>query len=684
MDKETGLLLSRKTIFSVKSIADFTPWLDRYSPEDKDKILHAADWSEKLHGDQKRASGEPYFIHPLQVATVLVGMQMDSDTIIAALLHDVLEDTDTSRNDMRRIFGKQVESLVNGVTKISILKAKSKTVQGADTIRKMLFAMTKDIRVIIIKLADKYHNMSTLEYLPENKRKAIASECLDIYAPLADRLGISWLKVELEDLSLKHLNPAVYDQIKTHLTIKKSERAEYLERVEKAIYKAAAKGGFKVLVTARAKHFYSIYKKMKNKDKMLEEIFDLMGIRILCESDNDCYALLGLVHRIWPPIEGRFKDYIAMPKDNQYQSLHTTVMGCNGRLIEIQIRTFMMHTTAEYGIAAHWSYKRGNRGAVNPGDLAIINKLKRWNGIRFDSDDFLEEIKRDLLKDSIYLFTPKGEIIELPRGSTPVDFAYYIHTEVGNHCIGAKADGSILPLNAELKNTQVIEILTSVKGRPHLNWLRFVKTEKARSKIRQWLNKNDETIIVDKNIIAKKKPLPASPQKQETAAPSEGMEIVKRVIDGAKFVFKIGNEKNIMISLARCCNPMTGDDIIGYISRGRGIIVHRRDCPNLIHINDFEDRSVEVEWEAFSPKSVKKFQVRSRMTNDLFSEIEGAIKKYRGHLIEGKLEEDGRNNLSGSFTVELDKGEDYKKVLKSIRAIPSIIFIQSASEYDRG
>jgi len=674
--------LSKKAIFSVNSLEDFIPRLEKYTQEEKDLIITAARWAQDLHEDQKRASGEPYFIHPLQVATILVGMQMDYETIIASLLHDILEDTGTSRIEMRKIFGKQVEALVNGVTKISILKAKSKTELGAETIRKMLIAMTKDIRVIIIKLADKYHNMSTLEFLPEAKRKAIATECLDIYAPLADRLGISWLKAELEDLSLKHLQPAIYDQIKAYLTAKKSERTDYLNRVEKAIYKASEKAGFKVLVTTRAKHFYSIYKKMKQKDKSLDQIFDLLGIRILCETDNDCYALLGLVHRIWPPIDGRFKDYIAMPKDNHYQSLHTTVMGCQGRLIEIQIRTYRMHTTAEYGIAAHWSYKKGPTGALRPEDLAIINKLKRWNNIQLDSGEFLEDIKRELLKDSIYIFTPKGDIVELPRGSTPLDFAYHIHTEVGNHCIGAKADGSIIPLNSELKNTQVVEILTSVKGKPHLNWLRIVRTERARSKIRQWLNKNDETLILDKNIIAKKKPaqiVPAHPTPEEPvpeAPPGTG--IVKRVIDGAKFVFRIGNEKNMMISLAKCCQPMTGDDIIGYVSRGRGIIVHKRDCPNLPHMPDFEERSVEVEWEAFSPKTVKKFQVRSRMTNDLFSEIEGAIKKYRCHLIEGKLEEDGRGNLTGSFTIEIDKNEDYKKVLKSIRAIPSVIFIQSA------
>ncbi len=677
METELARLLSRKGLAEILTIPDFERLLERYAPEERDQILAAARWAEQLHGNQKRASGEPYFTHPLQVAAILVGMQMDHESVIAALLHDVLEDTETSSNEMRRLFGRQVESLVKGVTKISVLKSRSKSEQGSETIRKMLFAMTKDIRVIIIKLADKLHNMSTLEHLPEARRREIAKECVDIYAPLADRLGISWLKAELEDLSLKHLHPQIYQQIKEHLLAKRTERAEYLGRVEKAINKAAKKEGLTVRVTTRAKHFYSIYKKMKYKDKKLEEIFDLLGIRILCETENDCYTLLGLVHRIWPPIEGRFKDYIAMPKDNQYQSLHTTVMGCGGRLIEIQIRTFAMHTTAEFGIAAHWAYKKGTKGRINPEDLAIISKLKSWDGYAGGSEEFLEEIKRELLKDSIYVFTPKGDIVELPVGSTPIDFAYHIHTEVGNHIVGAKADGNIIPLSAELANTQVIEILTSPKGKPNLTWLRSVKTERARSKIRQWLNKNDDTIIVDRNIIAKKKPAQPHQEPQPAPAPTGGGEVIKRVLDGAKFVFRIGNERNLMISLARCCNPSTGDDIIGYSSRGRGIVVHRKDCPNLAHIPDFQERNIEVEWEAFSPKVVKRFRVRSKVTYDLFSEIEGAIKKYKGHLIEGKLEDDPQGNLAGFFTIELEKADDYRKILKSIRAIPSIINIQS-------
>ncbi len=657
-------------------VTKFEQALKRYSDEEQAKIIDAAHWAEKLHRDQKRASGEPYIVHPFKVAELLVDLDMDHETVIAALLHDSIEDTDITRADVRQRFGKQVEALVDGVTKISILKAKNKSVQEAETIRKMLFAMTKDIRVILIKLADKLHNMQTLHYLPPAKVRSIATECLDIYAPLAGRLGISWMKAELEDLALKHLQPEVYKQIKAAVMQKKEARKKYLDRVMGDIQRLAKQEGYEIEVSTRIKHFYSIYRKMKRRQKEIGEIFDLLGIRILCKTENECYGLLGLVHRLWPPIEGRFKDYIAMPKANKYQSLHTTVMCYGGNLIEIQIRTGEMHRTAEYGIAAHWAYKDGyQKERFQPKDLAIITKLKSWDRMNITSAEFLEEIKRELLKDSIYVFTPNGDIIELPKGSTSIDFAYHIHTEVGNHCIGAKADGAIIPLTQELRNTQVIEVLTSSRGTPHLNWLRHVRTARARSKIRGWLNKHDDSLILDKNIVVKKnaEPVPVPEVKPESG------EIIKNVLDNEKVVFKIADEKNMMVRIANCCRPTTGDDIIGYVSRGRGIIVHKRRCPNLAHIPDFAERNIPVEWEAVSPKATRRFRVTARMTSDLFSEIEGAVKKYKGHLIEGKLEEDDKGNLRGAFTMELETKDDYRKVMKSIRTIPSVMNIQSVS-----
>ncbi|MBI9106484.1 MAG: bifunctional (p)ppGpp synthetase/guanosine-3',5'-bis(diphosphate) 3'-pyrophosphohydrolase [Spirochaetales bacterium] len=665
-------------------IQKFENKLNKYRPTERARIMKAVAWSELKHGDQKRASGEPFFIHPLKVAEFLVELGMDDETVIAALLHDILEDTGTSETEMKKEFGRQVVALVDGVTKISIVKAKSKSIQETETMRKMLIAMTKDIRVIIIKLADKLHNMQTLQHLPEAKRKSIAQECLEIYAPLAGRLGISGLKTDLEDLALKHLKPEVYKQLSGTLHLVQHENTNYLKKVERTILKTTHEEGIQIEVTTRAKHIYSVYRKMKKRKKALEDINDLLGIRILCNTQNECYTILGIVHRLWPPIENRFKDYIAMAKSNQYQSLHTTVMCNEGRRLEVQIRTYAMHYTAEYGVAAHWIYKDiNNTDKLKTEDLAIINKLKRWNEQHVPQMDFWEEIKGEILRDSIYVFTPKGHIMELAKDSTPIDFAYHIHTEVGNRCIGAKADGSIIPLNMPLRNTQVVEVLTSNRGKPNLNWLRFAKTSKARDKIRQWLNKHNEDLIIEKNIIAKKAQVPGLPAKEvkpkQKSGGSDTAEVIKKVLDSARVVFKIGDEKNMMISLANCCHPTTGDDIIGYVSRGRGIIVHKRNCTNLKNINEFSERSIEVEWEAVSPVTSRRFEVTSKLTNDLFSEIEGSVRKYGGHLIEGKLEENDKGNLKGSFTMEMHRSVEYKQILKSIRTIPSVLNIRPLS-----
>lgn len=420
---------------------------------------------------------------------------------------------------------------------------------------------------------------------------------------------------------------------------------------------------------------------MKSRKKDISEIYDLLGIRILCKTNNECYTLLGIVHKLWPPIEGRFKDYIAMPKANEYQSLHTSVMCYGGKITEIQIRTEDMHSTAENGVAAHWIYK-GNAKRLKSDIHPIINRFKKWDGAKSETNEFLEDIRREFLRDSIYVFTPNGHIIELPKNSTAIDFAFHIHTEIGAHTVGAKADGSIIPLNQALKNTQVIEIMTANSAKPHVNWLRFVATTRAKNKIRHWLNQHEENLFIDKNIIAKKKKPPKEIQEKEVqikpaVEPGKKQTIIKQVLDQAMLTFRIGDEKNMMISIAGCCHPTTGDDIIGYISRGRGIIVHRKDCPNLKNISEIEDRCIDVEWEAVSPREIHRFKVQSKMTSDLFSEIEGAVRKYKGHLIEGKLEEDERGKLSGSFTMELDNKTDYKKIIKCVRTIPSVLNIQS-------
>jgi guanosine-3',5'-bis(diphosphate) 3'-pyrophosphohydrolase len=659
-----------------------------YSPEEREKILSAAEWARRLHGEQKRASGDPFFIHPLSVASILVDINMDAQAVIAALLHDVLEDTETTKTVLRKEFGREVETLVQGVTKISVLRGRSRSLQHAETIRKMLFAMVKDVRVILIKLADKLHNMRTLGYLGEEDRKRIAMETIDIYAPLAGRLGISRIKDELEDLSLKHLQPAVYEQIRQYVADRKSERSSYLERVREAINREALGADIPIVIETRAKHFYSIYQKMRRRSKPLEEIFDLLGLRVLCDTTSQCYELLGLVHKLWMPIEGRFKDYIAMPKSNRYQSLHTTVMGYDGKIIEIQIRTHAMHQTAENGIAAHWLYKSGVlKDGEKTKELSLINKLREWQGATggglgagLVSGDFLDEIKKELLRDSIYVFTPKGDVVELPYGSTAIDFAYHIHTDIGDHCTGAKADGAIIPLKEPLKNTQVLEVMTSKTAHPHLDWLRYVKTSKARSKVKHWLALNEPGLIFDRNIVARKKEETAAPivyQKPKTEGAA--VEPETQIRDPSKVSIRIGVERNIMIRLAQCCTPSTGDTIVGYISRGRGITVHKIGCPSIASIKDFAERSIDVEWETVSPKSTRRFQVTARKTSNLFSEIEGALKKYGGHLIEGKLEESELDTLRGFFTVELDNREDFGRVMKSLRTIPAVVNIQTGA-----
>ncbi len=604
-------------------------------------------------------------------------------------------------------FGVDTARIVAGVERLSSVRAKNKTVQAAETMRKMLFAMTSDIRVIIVKLADKLDSMRTIKFLPEERQKLIASECLDIFAPLADRLGISWLKDELEDLSLKVINREAFDQIKDIVAAKKGERERYLERASTEIRKAAAKEGLQVELSARAKHFYSIYQKMRKKAKGQEELFDLLGLRLICGTENDCYALLGMVHRLWKPIEGRFKDYIAMPKANGYKSLHSTVMSYDGRLMEVQIRTREMHAIAEYGVASHWLYKKGST-AEKPRleDLPIVNRLKQWNEFLAQGAEYLEEIKRELLGDSIFVFTPQGDVIELPAGSTPIDFAFAIHTDVGSRCIGAKADGAIVPLDAELRNTQVVEVLTSPQAKPNLNWLSLAHTSKARSKIRALLIASGQVLAIEKNIVAGRraeKPERAEEKGKEAPHAEDGRahpgihagsQAARRESEQARTEIEyrsyapgqamrneragvsIGGAKNMMIRIAGCCRPVTGDRIVGYVSRGRGIIVHRADCRSLAAIADFAQRGIEVRWENDVSFAVARFRITARKAPDIFSEIEAAVRKFGGRLREGKLGERGDGTLAGYFTMEVDSREDLKKMAKSLRALPIVMNLE--------
>ncbi len=670
---------------------------NNYSPEDYEKIQRAAEYANEMHAEQKRKSGEPYIIHPLAVAeTLALQLNMDADTVCAGLLHDVIEDTGSTAEDVEGRFGKNVCELVQGVTKIAAIKSQSRSVAEAETIRKMFIAMSKNMPVIIIKLADKLHNMRTLQYMDPTRAKEIASACLDIYAPLADRLGISWMKAELEDLSLKALKPDTYNYIKEYLQSKHGEYTKYLETVKRKIAKACIDNGMKNLkITSREKHIYSIYMKMKKRRKELDEIFDILGIRVICNTVTECYTLVGIIHQLWPPMEGRFKDYIAMPKANNYQSLHTTIMGMNGVILEVQIRTYEMDKIAEFGVASHWVYKADSGSGASSQSWVnmdsqqlsrIATKLKSWNSEIEQSESFMDEIKGELLKDTIYVFTPKGQAIELPIGSTALDFAYMIHTEIGNHTVSAKANGNIIPLGQPLQNTQVIEIITQKNARPRITWLKYAHTTSARRKIRSWLNKYDENLLIDKNIIARKKEVEAAIAEQEEEAVQQqpvlpqdipSGEIIRQYKGQTKNSVTVGKQRNLMIHIAQCCNPAPGDRIVGYVSRGRGIIVHKEDCPNLSHMNEIDERKIAVEWET-TEAITRKFIVTSKRTQDLFSEIEAAIRNQHGHLVSGSLMEDEMGNLVGTFSMECDDEDAYKKVIKSIRNVPNVIKISPA------
>ena len=665
--------------FPNKELVDkFIKNIIRFQGEEKDKIASAAVYAAKKHGDQKRKSGEPYIIHPLAVAETLMNLGMDADTVAAGLLHDLLEDTSTSREELEKLFGKEVATMVEGVTKISHI-TDNKSIQEAETIKKMFFAMSKDVRVILIKLADKLHNMKTAEYLQPKRRQEFAQDCLDIFAPIADSLGMSTLKCELEDLSLKALKPESYAYINEYLLERKGEYTAYIKEVSKALYEACCKVGITdVEISGRVKHAYSIYQKIKKRKKEIDEIYDILGVRVICQTQVECYTILGIIHSLWVPIEGRFKDYIAMPKPNNYQSLHTTVLGPGSKPLEIQIRTQEMHKTAEEGVAAHWSYKAstGSESGVwktvdSINYNKIIQKLKNWSKeIEQSDEDFMDEIKNDLLKDSIIIFTPQGHVIELPVGSTALDFAFKIHTEVGVHCSGARADNSIIPLNKPLENTQIVEILTSPNAHPNQAWLEYAHTSNAKKKIKAWLNKNlNSNVPIAPSVPGQKQ----STRKEETIdpkriiPPSRGIRFISSQPKGS---IVIGENSNVLFDFAKCCNPVYGDDIVAYISRGRGYVIHKKGCPNLKNIPEGDVRLVPVEWD--NKELVRRFKVIAKMNTELFGEIDNATRKYGSHLLSGSLDVDANGDLSGVFTISCETLEALKKTTSAIRQIPSI------------
>jgi len=664
--------------------------LSVFEINDRDRILKVFKEFEKHKAEQA-----------LGVVSILIDLGLDADSVIAALVlsyNPQSADSASIYPDAYR-WDSDAARLVNGVLRIRSLPVSSKTIHEAQNIRNMIFAMTDDIRVLIVCLALKLHALRVLDSSPEpagGQAKALARECLDIYAPLADRLGISWLKDEMEDLCLKFINREAYQQINAIISLKREQRDEFLKASRETIMTEAAAAGINVEVKSRAKHFYSVYMKMRKRGKSADEIYDLYAIRVICNSIENCYTLLGLVHRLWEPIKGCFDDYIAKPKPNGYQSLHTTVIagadvpGLNGEegRLEVQIRTGEMDQIAENGVASHWLYKKGSsRDMVRVEDINVVNRLKQWKDDRqavqrYDGStgSWLEEIKREIIRDSIYTLTPQGRVIKLPAGATPLDFAYQVHTAIGEHCMGAKSNGSIIPLSSELKNTQVVEILTSQSSHPHAGWLEMAKTSKARGKIRAWLEQNDAAFIAEKTAVEKKKLVAETPVAQAPAEIEEPFvqTVVQQSFKSALQV-RIEDEKNLLVRFAKCCNPVAGDPITGYVSRGRGIIIHRKNCTNIVNINEFEKRQIEAEWENADSALIKRFRIEARRQANLFSEIEGAIRRRQGHLLEGRLEESqsgAANRLTGLFTIQLTNADDLKPVMKNIRGIPGILGIQ--------
>lgn len=700
-------------------------------------IKDAYDLAEKAHRGQKRFSGEPYIVHPLEVAKILASLELDQETIVAGLLHDLVEDTGITLEDITERFGGEVALLVDGVTKLSRIAYKSKEEQQVENLRKMFLAMAKDIRVIMIKLADRLHNLRTLKYHNTPKQLEIASETLEIFAPLAHRLGIYRVKWELEDLAFRFREPEKYFALVDKVAKTRGKREEYIRSVISILTDKLTAMGIEASIKGRPKHLYSIQAKMEEQQKDVNEIYDVTAVRCLVNTVRDCYAALGIVHTLWTPIPGRFKDFIAMPKSNMYQSIHTSVIGPQGEPFEIQIRTKEMHRTAEYGIAAHWRYKEGGKGDRDfDSKLAWLRQLLEWQKDLRDAREFMETLKIDLFADSVFVFSPKGDVVELPAGSVPLDFAYRIHTDVGHSCIGAKVNGRIVPLEYKLKNGDILAILTSKTSEPKRDWLNIVKTSHAKSKIRQWFKKEQR----DENILKGKESLEREGKKQgfdpELLKGDKLLEIGKRYnvvslddlyaaigvgqITTGNILSKIKMEEaktekkgtlaeeaqaligdnrptagwgkptrgirvkgidNLLIRLSHCCNPVPGDPITGYVTRGRGVSIHRSDCRNIIAFQDYErERLVEVAWDK---EFTEPFQVKLEATG---MDRAGFLSDVMSILLEMKISANwvtARGKKDGGAVLEMVlemKGlEQLEHIMNRIKRVKDVYDVRRVS-----
>lgn len=707
-----------------------------YLPQAKcDDVTKAYNLAEEAHKDQRRVSGEPYILHPLAVAQILADMKIDTTTITASLLHDVVEDTSYTLEDIKKMFGKEVAFLVDGVTKLSRLNYRTKEDQQLNSMRKMFLAMAKDVRVVVIKLADRLHNMRTLRYMRSDKQKRIAQETLEIFAPLAHRLGIFNIKWELEDLSFRYLEPDKYYDLVDQMKQKRHVREEIVNEAIDVLKKALDEAHIHCEINGRPKHFYSIYKKMKKDNRDLSQVYDLFAIRVIVDDVKDCYGVLGIVHSLWKPLPYRFKDYIAMPKPNNYQSLHTTVIGTRGQPVEIQIRTWEMHRIAEYGVAAHWRYKEGNQTANKDAfdeKMGWLRNLLEWQDTS-NPKEFVNALKLDAFSDEVFVFSPRGDVIDLPQGSIPIDFAYRIHTDVGHRCVGAKINGKIVPLDYKLKNGDIVEIITSKVGKPSLDWLNIVGSSESRSKIRSWFKKENREENIAKGLdalereckrlghdwkalnvggrlgrVAKqmnagseddlvaavgyggfavntvlikllelhKKDLQKQEEKTNSLAALEKLKTKKHVKHNGTGILVKG-EPGLLVRLAKCCSPVPGDPIIGFITRGRGVSVHRADCPNVTHGQNDVDRLIDVEWDY---DGNERFEVNMEIVaydrTGIMAEIMATLAEMKISILSVNAKTSDTKNVTIHMGISIKDLAQFEFVATKIRRLKDVYAVE--------
>ena len=737
VNEEGKALVEQSTFNKGKALAEFMEYIHTYLTDDEcNQVLKAFELADKAHEGQLRASGEPYIMHPLAVADILAHLQIDHITLMAALMHDVVEDTSYSKEDLEEMFGSEVAFLVDGVTKLNQFQYETKEDRQMENYRKMILAMAKDVRVVVIKLGDRLHNMRTLKHMRSDKQKRIAKETLEIFAPLAHRLGIFNVKWELEDLSFRYLEPEKYYDLVDQMKQKRQAREDIVNDTMSQLTKALGEAHIKADIKGRPKHFYSIYKKMKKDNRDLSQIYDLLAVRVIVDTIPDCYAVLGIAHSLWKPLPYRFKDYISMPKSNMYQSLHTTVIGTMGQPVEIQIRTWEMHRVSEYGVAAHWRYKEGNKNGDKDFDqkVAWLRQVLEWQDTS-NPTELVNALKLDVFSGEVFVFTPKGDVVKLPIGSVPLDFAYRVHTDVGHRCVGAKVNGKIVPLDYTLQNGDIVDIITSKTSKPSLDWLNIVGSSESKSKIRNWfkrenkaeniekglealekeakrLNYSWKELIADNRLQQVTKQLKAGIEEEMFAACGYGGIPVSTVLLRLIELYKkskeaeeskhsteqiieklkaqgpkttkngtgvlVKGEAGVMVRMAKCCSPVPGDDIIGYITRGRGVSIHRSDCTSLGHTPEDLERMIEVSWDGSSGESFHVgIDIQAYDRNGLLMEVMAVLSELKITItnINAKVQEDTKT-VSINVVVDIRDISQLDFVMTKLRRIREVYTVQ--------